>query len=490
MRLPCILRLDQLGGKGCRRYIKDDLVNISLTQRCFRSVLVLIILFSAAEVLAGGWSANDAGAYRVGMWTAVTKADDPTAVWHNPSGLLHRSGSEINASALAGFATAEFRIFGQDPDTREFTLSDVQKPVLNYGAFPFFGYATDFGLERWRFGVASFFPNFTGGSLRENAPTRYHLVEGFFASNFTSFAASYKVSDQLYLGFAVDGVYALTIGYTKLNLALQLEEDDPFLPLAEQFNDFKLQFEVDQFQVSWHAGLTYMPVEGVRMGITYYPEINFLLEGEVDVIPTGGDQDVIYNLTGGPNGGIRTINTKISETQISPQTIKIGFLFDINERWQWGFEFYWWDYSKWDEKIRRFPDLADDYGDIPILGDAITGFLGEALVSPANFDDSYQIGGGVEYIVNENWTVRGGISYDDSPIPNSTFSIDTLTSDNIGIGGGFAYTKDQKNVFSFSYQRIFFKTRRIRDSLTSPPTNGQIEKSFTDSVMLEYKYRW
>lgn len=435
---------------------------------------------------AGGWSQNDTGAKRVGMSAVVGHVTDPTAIFHNPANIALVKGNELNASMLAGFAVASFKVELKD-DAGQPYLSEVIRPVLNYGAFPFIGYTFDAGLEKWRFGVANYFPNFTGGSLEEDGPARYHLVEGFFASNFTSFAAAYKISEKVSVGLSVDAIYALTSGYQRLDVTSILPPDTPpgLAAIARQLGDVKVQLQVDEFKFGWHAGVNYRPAENVWFGMTYYERIDFDQEGDLRLILTGQGRQIGESLL-----GLTQITTAVSENNLAPRTVKVGAWFKVNEKWSWAWDLYWWDYSKFQQKKRKFPNAKEDLEPIPLVGPVLYQFLGPGLYSPKLYQDSWQVCLGAEHTLNEEWKLRFGFAYDDSPIPNETFSIDSLTSDSYTWQIGFDHKLNERTNFAMGYQYISFAKRKISNSLTDPPTNGRILESATHSVMAEVRHRW
>lgn len=447
---------------------------------------------------AGGSAVSDAGATRIGMYAVMGKVSDPTAIFHNVANIgMAESSLQINASALAGFATAQFQIQTWDFATGESIYdsegepvdSETSEPDLNYGAFPYFGITHDFGLKDkgWNFGFASYLPNLTGGSIDEDSEFRYHIVRGFFITNYNSLAVSKRIGDKLILGASLDFVYALQTAKLYFRYETVAGYDPTFVALVQTLglDDLKTNLTVDDTKWTYHLGLTYMPAENVTLGITYFERVNFKLEGDITLRPTPEDAMALSAL------GIDQDEFKTTLTQgvLTPRAIKFGMNFVVNPKWNWGFDFYWWDFSKDDVQTRGFPNLEEDFGDIPIIGPVAIEALGDGLVSPRLYQDSYQVNLGAEHIVNEKWKLRFGVSYDESPIPNQTFTIDALTSDSYSAAVGFEYKVNERNYFGFGFQHIIFKTRTIRDSLTDPPTNGEIVTSFTDSVMLEWNYK-
>ncbi|WP_243421540.1 outer membrane protein transport protein, partial [Morganella morganii] len=60
------------------------------------------------------------------------------------------------------------------------------------------------------------------------------------------------------------------------------------------------------------------------------------------------------------------------------------------------------------------------------------------------FDNAYRVALGTTYYHDDNWTFRGGIAFDDSPVPAGNRSISIPDQDRIwfSLGSTYAFNKD------------------------------------------------
>lgn len=443
---------------------------------------LLAALCWASQADAGGWSSLGAGATRVGMSAVVAKVDDATAIYHNVANLSLRRGQEFHASSIFGYATASGKVLQSiDPDTGEDFYSETFEPNVNYAAFPFLSYVSDFGTDKWRFGVANYFPNLAGGSLDPESPARYLIVEGYFMTNYTSFAAAYKVSETLAVGASLDFIYARQQGNQKINL-FDLTEGtgipDAVRGLLDGLADIQAKRSTDTFTLGYHLGLHYKPAENVSIGLTYFEQSVFVMDGDLRLVAP--DEEPFYEAF----LGVTEVTAQAEQEYFVPRTIRIGMNFVVNPKWNWGLDLTWWDYSYWDEQRITYPDIDDT-----VVGQLFPGILPSVSIAPKNYDDSWEVAVGAEHTVNERWKVRFGFQYDDSPIPNETFTIDSITADQWGITAGFEYAINPgRSLLGIGFQHREVKKRDIRNSLTNPPNNVKIIQSFADSIMVEWKY--
>jgi hypothetical protein len=100
----------------------------------------------------------------------------------------------------------------------------------------------------------------------------------------------------------------------------------------------------------------------------------------------------------------------------------------------------------------------------------------EDLSRPSRYHLSYQVAvGGLV----RPWRRRPGlelmlgIGYEESPTPNETFSLSNPTMDHLKLTAGVRWRINRSWRVGLTYLLYVFLERRIRNSLTNPPTNGQ-----------------
>jgi long-chain fatty acid transport protein len=94
-----------------------------------------------------------------------------------------------------------------------------------------------------------------------------------------------------------------------------------------------------------------------------------------------------------------------------PLTIGTGMSWKPNNRWSLG---AWVDWHQWSHSYDTFGvDLFN--GTNPTVNGAIGSNVSDRI--PLNWRDRFTIALGAEYLLNEDWTLRGGWRYGKSPIP-------------------------------------------------------------------------
>src|SRR5262245_44124153 len=92
---------------------------------------LVVVLFTAASVSAGGFGIPEVGARRTGMAAVVGRPDEPNAVFHNPAGLALAGGVRLYASLGLSMIDTSFRLHTWDQSDRF-----IDAPVDGDGYYP------------------------------------------------------------------------------------------------------------------------------------------------------------------------------------------------------------------------------------------------------------------------------------------------------------------------------------------------------------------
>jgi long-chain fatty acid transport protein len=105
------------------------------------------------------------------------------------------------------------------------------------------------------------------------------------------------------------------------------------------------------------------------------------------------------------------------------------------------------------------------------VGAGNNNFLLPATAIPQRWKDTFTAGIGMDWRINEHWTVRGGYQYYQSPIPDSTFSpiIPDADQNVLTIGVGW---KHNHHSLEAAYGADFYDTRQINNN-QNPAFNGE-----------------
>src|SRR5690349_13566709 len=150
------------------------------------SLVVPIVALLGGSASAGGFGIPEIGARRTGMAAVVGRPDEPTAVFHNPAGLSLLHGVHIYATMGLSLLDTEFRLRPWDQSDR-FINAPVDaegyypavEPTRAMGVIPMVVVTADFLDGKLTGAFSAYVSNGTGAKFREDAVTRYHLIDGY-----------------------------------------------------------------------------------------------------------------------------------------------------------------------------------------------------------------------------------------------------------------------------------------------------------------------
>lgn len=156
-----------------------------------------------------------------------------------------------------------------------------------------------------------------------------------------------------------------------------------------------------------------------------------------------------------------------------PGSIAVGYAVDLSERFSLGIDFEWIQNSTHD----RLPlGIGPNQ---PLLG----GF--DAI--PMGWDDSFSIGIGGLYRVNEALTLRAGYLYSDSPMSDRTWNPSVPSDDRhiLSVGAGYAFGDHS---IDLAYSLVLMSDTTVRDNVV-PAFNGSYSHDWS-VLTLSYTRRF
>ncbi|KHS76401.1 long-chain fatty acid transporter FadL [Pectobacterium brasiliense] len=186
------------------------------------------------------------------------------------------------------------------------------------------------------------------------------------------------------------------------------------------------RLEGKEWGYGWNAGILYEVDENNRFGLTYRSKVDIDFNGDYsNNLPTAV---TALNGTGGA-----TIPGKL--TLNLPEMWEASAYHRVAPKWA---VHYSLTYTSWSQ----FQELK------------ATGSNGNTLFhKDESFRDAYRIALGTTYYHDDNWTFRGGIAFDDSPVPADKRSISIPDQDRFWLSAGttYAFNKDASVDVGVSY---------------------------------------
>jgi long-chain fatty acid transport protein len=216
--------------------------------------------------------------------------------------------------------------------------------------------------------------------------------------------------------------------------------------------------------VGYTLGATITPFKGTNIGIGYRSGHDNTLDGSF-ATPASV--------------------TKIKAPANLPGILTLGVTQDINTQWQVMAGFEWTNWST----FSRFPVTNSATGAPLVVG-------GNPLVLAFDYKDSYYMSLGAAYKYNTNWTFRGGIGYEVSPIVDATRATRLPDTDRFWLALGTSYQFNDKLTFDLSYSHAFgVGGKKINiiagNPIYTPPVSysGKVKPS-VDIVSFGFRYHF
>jgi Long-chain fatty acid transport protein len=191
----------------------------------------------------------------------------------------------------------------------------------------------------------------------------------------------------------------------------------------------------DEWGFGWNAGILYELDKNNRYSFTYRSEVKVDFDGNYKSnLPTTLNPINAALGLGLPTGtGGSTTNGSLSLHL--PEMWEVSGYNRVDPQWAIHYSL---TYTSWSQ----FQELK------------ATGDNGQTLFyKDESFKDAYRIALGTTYYMNDNWTFRAGIAFDDSPVPDKKRTISIPDQDRLWLSTGatYAFNKDASVDVGVSY---------------------------------------
>ncbi len=383
----------------------------------------------------------------------IAHVDDASAIHQNPANLLELGDVEFQFSPTIVHISAEFD--GANGDHAETIHPWKFLPNL-FAAVPLVEDRVVAGLGvTMPYGIGSEWDTsdsaFATGGLRYNSPYYAELM----TVNINP-GVAVKLHDKLRLGAGFNAMYS----------ELTLKQYFPWmavLPIPGT-PDGKANMEGDGYGFGANAGLTWLINDRHRLAVTYRSPITSDIEGDFDI-------SNVPALVAA--GGTITSHSDFDSEMRYPTIIALGYGFQVTEKIRVGTDVEWLEFS-------RFKTLPIDIGNNQAL-------LGGRNSVPQNWDDTFTFGVGGDWKFAQNWVLRAGYQFYQSPVPDGTFSPTIPDADQnvFTIGLGYQY---KGHSIEAAYGLDFYETRNI-DNNVNPSFNGKYDIT-VHLMSLAYRFRF
>jgi long-chain fatty acid transport protein len=400
-------------------------MSLAVRGRVLRALLALPLLAVPASVRASGFAVESQGARAMGFAGAyVAQAADASAIFYNAAGIGFLKGKQLYVAGA--FTTLSTDFTGSGPNPPAGTL---EKSNNGLGILPAFYYSQPVG-EKTVIGLGLTRP-FATRSKWDNPDTftgRYICLDCKIASWSINPTVAYKLADRLAVGAGVD------VRLSTFNLTRRLgAEPNPF-PKPTDVAELTLDGSTTA-GVGFNVGLLASPTEDISFGLSYRSKVS---------IDHSAQANFVQILTGttAVDDAVRAALPPSQPATVSftyPGSVAAGLAF---RRGYWTVEadVQWMLWSSFDQ-------VTIAYANSPAFNSSL----------PEEWTSTWRGAFGVEYLIGNDWEVRGGFGYDHSPAPTPTISPFIHDADRYTFGGGGSY-KYERLRLDFNVRYVAFRS--------------------------------
>jgi long-chain fatty acid transport protein len=419
------------------------------------SFIALATVFSvnAFAIGAGGYRNEVVDAEAAGKgFSFVAQADNPSAVQYNPAGLTQLKGSNISVGYVL-----EAPRFSVDSNNAGNEVQ-MQKQLFY---LPNVYFVTDLKSENLRFGFGANSPYGLSTDWANDSYARYLSTESNVKMMNYNPTVAYKVNDYVSVGAGLDFFTADVNKHRVVSTTL-----------SDTGGDFQLKASDESW--GYNFGLMVKPSEKHSIGLSYRSEIDLTLRGTVALDG--------LNLTGQAVFGGTSYSTAVESKSTIPRSVALGYAYKPNSKWTIEADVEWTDWSCVEEEFLTYPDETDATRLSTLNTD-----------NPASRDwrSVFAYGIGAEYQATDKLELRGGLLYEESPIPSANFEPVLPDSDKYGVTTGFGYML--KNVkIDAAYAFLKYLDRDVTNDIgasTTSNVDGKY-KGYVNIVALSLTYKY
>jgi len=390
-------------------------------------IVLAFVLVSAGSAFAAGFALIEQSVK--GLGTAFSGgaavADDPSTVYFNPAGMTRLQGQQATAGFHVIVPSAEFEKKSATNALGASLSGGNSGDAGQVGTAPNLYYTHNLG-NQWTVGFGLNVPFGLATEYDKDWVGRYHAVNSEVMTINLNPSVAYKLNEQLSLGAGVSAMYmeANLSQMVDFGLASYSVHGTPALvsnPALDVYSDLN----ADSWGYGYNLGALYEVDDKTRIGVSYRSEVEQDLEGDADFVTPNLDAiNPLLTLaasTSFPDQGA-------SGTITLPASAQLSAFRQVTPQWAVMADIMWTEWSSFDDLTIEF---AQGIG---------SGLVKKQSTTQEQWDDNMRYSVGTTYALNDAMTLRGGLAYDESPIPDAYRTPRIPGADRfwIALGGGYA----------------------------------------------------
>lgn len=426
----------------------------------------ILTLLAPAGAMAAGFALIEQSASQMGNAFAGSAAiaNDASSMYFNPAGMTRLPRQVVGGLHLVS-TSAEFSGSATTPATTPVTTGGDGGDAGGLGVVPNLYFTIPLN-NQLVFGLGIGAPFGLATEYDDDWVGRYQAIKSEVVTININPAIAFKATSSLSVGIGVNFQYmeaeltqAIDQGSLCAPTLAQLQAAG--VPGADPVNcagllpegaDGFAKVTGDNWAGGFNFGLLYEPSASTRVGLSYRSKIKQQLIGD------GEFSNTIPQIA--PFGIF--VDTDASASVDLPQTASLSVYHDMSNQWAVMADATWTGWSAFDELRIEYDSFQPD------------------TVVDESWNDSMRYSVGVNYRHNNKWLFRGGVAFDESPIPNDEHRTARIPGeDRTWVSVGFGYQMSAALGIDVGYSHLFVKEPKVDHGT---PTTGTILGDYDASV--------
>jgi long-chain fatty acid transport protein len=403
---------------------------------------------ASLEAGASGFALHEQGSSGLGnaYAGAAAVAEDASTVWWNPAGMArlapgkHFSIGGVYIDPYTSFSNNGSTIAGASNPARTGNGGDAGKSAIVPNVF----FAMDLN-SRWNIGVAV---NTPFGLKTEYDPTWVGRFQGISSQVKTinvNPAVSYKLSDSASIGGGISYQYGKVDLLTATNysgVAFGAGGAGLLTAVGGAGVEGQNKTSIDGDAWGFNIGGLFNVGTATRVGVHYRSSLKYNLHGNTTFTSVPAAFGAI------PALAAATSNGNVGLSFRTPDDLAFSLAHKLNDRWELLGDVTWTHWSR----IKQLPIIRDTGA---TLGNPLT----------FNFSDSWRFSAGANYKLDPKWTLKGGVAYDQTPVPNAdSRSVRLPDADRYWLSFGARYQVTGADALDLGYTYIQVRDTSINNN--------------------------
>ncbi|MBV7434443.1 OmpP1/FadL family transporter [Cardiobacteriaceae bacterium TAE3-ERU3] len=457
------------------------------------------------------------------------EAASPATIFYNPAGLSKLSGTQITGNLITAFPSVKysnaqggyFNPKGQGlpikgESSGSITKSAIFVPHL-YASYQFSPQLTA--------GLGVYVPFGAGTEYDDKSIMRYSVKKTEMKTFNIHPTIAYDFQNGHSIGGGVFAQYMnASLGKTvdfgpSIQGALQAHHVPPAMAQAlapSGASDINVDIEGNDWGFGYSLGWMWDINDNARIGLSYRSKVEHTLKGTAKWTPVGttfSNPTLIPTPHGALPAGA-TITQMVQNDAgykpeenasvkiVTPESLSLHGMFKVSPQVDLFGDVTWTRHS-------RFNNLNINYENTKTVPNAQIGgrTMANATMLKPNWRDTYKVSVGGAYQLNDQWQLRGGIGYDQSPVRSAEDRLSTMPdNDRLLLSLGAKYDIDDNQTLDFAYTYIHIKDAKVDSTgycggkvkagpgainCVSDRTNASADyKSNAHFLGLQYTYRF